>query len=60
MTLHPTPEALPRWLAAFTLALVIQAATLGYWAGTLNAQVAALSAAVQELRATVTAHIVSM
>jgi len=55
----PTPIQIPttRWFAAFTLALVIQAAAFGYWAGSLNASVAALNASVTQLRQDVAAHI---
>jgi len=55
----PTPLQIPttRWFAAFTLALVIQAAAFGYWAGSLNASVAALNASVTQLRQDVAAHI---
>ena len=55
----PSPPDTPptRWLAAFTLALVIQAAAFGYWAGSLNASVAALHTSVTQLRHDVAAHI---
>ena len=46
-----------RWFAAFTLALVIQSAAFGYWAGSLNASVTALTNAVAQLRQDVAAHI---
>ena len=56
------PASLPdtpptRWLAAFTLAVIIQAAAFGYWAGSLNASVAALNATVTQLRQDMAAHI---
>ena len=55
----PAPHDIPttRWFAAFTLALVIQAAAFGYWAGSLNASVAALHASVTQLRQDLAAHI---
>jgi hypothetical protein len=55
----PAPPDIPvtRWFAAFTLALVIQAAAFGYWAGSLNASVADLNASVTQLRHDLAAHI---
>lgn len=54
----PSPtDSVPRWFAAFTLALVLQAAAFGYWAGNLNAAVAALTNSVAQLRQDVAAHI---
>jgi hypothetical protein len=52
---HDIPTT--RWFAAFTLALVIQSAAFGYWAGSLNASVTALTSAVAQLRQDVAAHI---
>jgi hypothetical protein len=57
MTPTPADTTTTRWFAAFTLALVIQSAAFGYWAGSLNASVTALTGAVAQLRQDVAAHI---
>ena len=54
----PAPDIpVTKWFAAFTLALVIQAAAFGYWAGSLNASVTALNVSVTQLRHDLAAHI---
>jgi len=57
--MNTPPNNVPssRWFVAFTFALVIQAALFGYWAGSLNASVAALTRTVTELRQDVANHI---
>lgn len=57
--METTPANVPstRWFIAFTFALVIQAAMFGYWAGSLNASLTALTRTVTELRQDVANHI---